>query len=250
MKDFQDAYGHQLYDYYEGRSDGLEIVERDDGFIQANFGPKTYLSEYKDWSKHEKAGIRYAKGRILDIGCGAGRHALYLQNRGHRVLGVDVSPLALKVARTRGLKETRTLSISELTPKLGMFDTILMLGNNFGLFANPRQARSLLRRFLKITNPHAVIIAESLDVYQTKDPDHLRYHQFNKKRGRMAGQVHIRVRYKNYSSPWFDYLLVSQKEMREIVEGTSWKIVRFISNRSPRKPRSAAVYIAIFQRQF
>src|SRR5215831_19714207 len=70
-----------------GRSDGLEIVERDDGFIQANFGPKTYLSGYQDWASHEKAGIRYARGTILDTGCAAGRHALYLQNRGHRVLG-------------------------------------------------------------------------------------------------------------------------------------------------------------------
>ncbi len=145
--DSEDAYGHQLYDYYKGKSDGLEIVERDDGFIQANQGPRTYLSRYKDWSRREKTAIHSAKGSVLDIGCGGARHSLYPQEKGHPVIGVDISPLALKVAKLRGLKDSRNMSITDIGPSMGRFDTILMLGNNFGLFANPRQAKQLLRKF-------------------------------------------------------------------------------------------------------
>lgn len=248
LENNEDAYGHQLYDYFKGKSRGLEIVEREDGFIQANFGPQTYLSEYEGWSSHEKKAMRYVRGRVLDIGCGAGRHSLYLQKKGFKVHGVDISPLAIQVCRMRGLKNARVMSIDQLGPRLGKFDTILMLGNNFGLFRNPKRARILLRRFLKITTPGARLIAESLDPYRTKDPAHLEYHRSNKRNGRMAGQVRIRIRYKRYATPWFDYLLVARNEMRQIMSGTGWKINRFLLSKGPVSSRGL-VYVAIIQRE-
>ncbi len=150
---YRDAYGHQLYDYLKNRSQGLEIVERDDGFIQANLGPRTYLSEYKNWRPDEKAAMRYVTRRVLDIGCGGGRHSLHLQKKGFQVLGVDVSPLAIKACKLRGLKSARVMSVGQLGPRLGKFDTILMLGNGFGLFGSPLRARALLKGFLKMTIP-------------------------------------------------------------------------------------------------
>jgi 2-polyprenyl-3-methyl-5-hydroxy-6-metoxy-1,4-benzoquinol methylase len=73
--------------------------------------------------------MRFVKGRVLDIGCGAGRVALYLQKKGFDVSGIDVSPLAVKVCKLRGLKKARVLSISNIGAKLGKFDTLLMFGN-------------------------------------------------------------------------------------------------------------------------
>jgi len=214
LSDIEDAYGHQLYDYFKGKSSGLEIVERDDGFIQANFGPRTYLSSYKSWSNHEKAAMKYARGRILDIGCGGGRHSLYLQKKGHSVLGVDASPLAIRVCKERGLENALVRSIEQLTPRLGTFDTILMMGNNFGLFHNPTTAKKTLKRFGQMAGKNARIIAESMDPYPTTDAFHLAYHKLNRKRGRVPGQVTMRIRYRKYCSPWFDYLLVSRQEMK------------------------------------
>lgn len=134
LKDSQDAYGHQLYDFFKGRQ-VVEVVERDDGFIgPSRIYPKYYLSEYKDWSPREKRAARYVKGRILDIGCGGGRWSLYLQKKGHDVLGIDISPFAVKVCKLRGLRNVMVKSISEVDSRMGRFDTILMIGNNFGLF--------------------------------------------------------------------------------------------------------------------
>jgi 2-polyprenyl-3-methyl-5-hydroxy-6-metoxy-1,4-benzoquinol methylase len=56
----------------------------------------------------------FVKGRVLDIGCGAGRHSLYLQNQGFQVLGIDNSPLAVKVAKLRGLKRVKVMSIEDI----------------------------------------------------------------------------------------------------------------------------------------
>ena len=166
---------------------------------------------------------RHAHGRVLDVGCNAGRHALYLQQQGLDVLGVDVSPLAIAVAKERGLN-AEVLSIDELSAELGMFDTILMLGNNFGLFGSAAKARRLLRRFKAFTRPGATLIAESLNVYETKDPDHLAYLAANRERGRMSGQIRMRARYKRLVTPWFDYLMVSPEEMETLVDGTGWRV--------------------------
>ena len=57
----------------------------------------------------------------------------------------------------------------------------------------------------------------SFDPYGTKDPHDLAYHERNRRRGRLGGQIRLRVRYKAYATPWVDYLMVSFDEMEEIV---------------------------------
>jgi len=139
-------------------------------------------------------------------------------------MGIDISPLAIRTSRLRGLKNARVCSVADLSRKLGTFDTILMLGNNFGLFGSPSRAKRLLKRFDGMTDVNARIIAKCIDPYSTALPQHLAYHRLNRSRGRMSGQLRIRIRYKNYASPWFDYLFVSVKEMNGILSNTGWKI--------------------------
>jgi SAM-dependent methyltransferase len=241
MKKYQDAYGQAMYDYLQGRG-GAEIIERDDGYFNASGGPAYYMSEHKNWPLRQRKALRYARGRVIDIGCGAGRHCLYLQEKGLDVLGIDNSPLAIKVCKLRGLRKAKVMSITQVSPKLGRFDTILMLGNNFGLFANLKRAKRLLKKFYKIAMPKARIIAESWDPYKTDDPIHIRYHKLNKTRGRMAGQVRIRIRHRKSVTPWFDYLLVSKDEMRQILGGTGWEVKHCIDAQAGR-------YIAIIEKQ-
>ncbi len=218
----QDAIGQFMQDYWQ-HGESLELVERDDGFIAAG-DAASYFASYRNWADCEKRAIKHARGSVLDIGCGAGRHAIYLQARGHNVLGIDVSPLALKVARLRGLRKTRVLPITKVSRSLGAFDTVLLLGNNFGLLANKRRARWLLRRFKAITPPDGRIIASSNDVYQTDAKEHVAYQRSNRRRGRMSGQIRMRIRRRQLATPYFDYLMVSLKEMKEIVAGTGWDV--------------------------
>ena len=67
-----------------------------------------------------------------------------------------------------------------------------------------------------MTSEDARVIAWSTDPYQTTEPLHLQYHRLNRRRGRMSGQLRIRMRYQKYATPWFDYLLVSTEEMQDI----------------------------------
>lgn len=93
-----------------------------------------------------------------------------------------------------------------------------------------------------MTTDKACIIAQTLDPYDTKNHDHLEYHRFNRARGRMSGQIRLRVRYKKYVTDWFDYLLVSKDEMHEILDGTGWKAMSFIDSEGP-------LYIAIIEKE-
>lgn len=94
---------------------------------------------------------------LLDICCGMGRHAIPLAARGYRVLGMDVDPHALAVARAEaerehaGQVEWRQGDMRDLTALPADFDGVLLLWQSFGQFDDAtnadvlRQARDRLR---------------------------------------------------------------------------------------------------------
>jgi SAM-dependent methyltransferase len=223
----QDAYGQIIYAHHKGLP-SVEIIERDDHWFGCSTGAPAYFASFERWPSVERRAMRQIRGRVLDIGCGAGRLALDLQARGHDVVAIDISPLAVKTCLLRGVRDARICSITRVSRRLGHFDTIVMFGNNFGLFGNAHRARWLLRRFHSLTSPTARIVAESRDPYKTITADHRRYHELNRRRGRLAGQLRLRVRFGQARTPWFDYLIVSPREMRKIVEGTGWHVARLI----------------------
>ena len=228
MKPEEDAFGQEMWAYYKGK-EVFEIVESSDGYIDV-LNPRVYFSDYEAWHPLEKKAIELVKGRVLDVGCGAGRHSLYLQKKGFDVLGIDISPLAIKVCRLRGVKKAEVKSIENVNFKPESFDTIIMMGNNFRLFGSLKKARRLLRKLHKMTSKNALIIADTRDPYKTDNPAHLDYHRFNKEKGRMGGQVRIRIRFGKHATKWFDYLMVSKEELEEILNGTGWKVRRFIDS--------------------
>lgn len=226
-----DAFGQMLRD---GR--GPEIIERDDGFLDT--AKIAYFAPVARWPAVERRALRWARGRVLDAGVGAGRAALELQRRGRSVVGIDVSPGAVEVARARGVRDVRLLAFEDVDDSVGRFDTIVMFGNNFGLFGSPSKAKRLLRRIRPLADR---IVAASNDPYATEDPAHLAYQERNRKRGRAAGQLRLRVRYRDLIGPWFDYLIVSPHEMAAILEDTEWRIRRLLQQ------TGSGYYVAVLE---
>jgi SAM-dependent methyltransferase len=230
-----DAYGQMLLAQHSSGEKLYEIIEREDNYIDTGSSPGQYISGYREWSPAEKQAINHAKGRVLDIGCGAGRHSLYLQDKGLEITGIDNSPGAIKVCKARGLKKALNRPIEEVS-KFGKasFDTILMMGNNFGLLGDPERAKRILKEFHRITTDDASIIAGTFNPYATSKPDHLRYHKFNRSRGRMPGQLTFRARFGSLIGEWFDYLCVSPEEMSIVLTNTGWHVAKFFGNTNDR----------------
>jgi hypothetical protein len=59
----------------------------------------------------------------------------------------------------------------------------------------------------------------------------------------MAGELRIRVRYKRFTTPWFDYMMVAPHELTGILDGTGWFLERTIAQ------ADSPLYIAIIEKE-
>ncbi|MEW6407692.1 MAG: class I SAM-dependent methyltransferase [Patescibacteria group bacterium] len=225
-----DIFGKFLNDYSKNKK-VVYFIRRDDGFFNKAQDVKIYFSKYREWKKSEKEILKYVRGKVLDIGAGAGRHSLYLQNKGFKVWALDISPGAVKLMQKRGIKNVVLMDLRKLNFPKNYFDTTLLMFNNFGLAGSVRQTRKFLKNLYKITTPRGRIIATIRNPYKTKNPKHLAYHQKNIKAGKPAGLIKIRIEYKKEKGNWFLILMVSPSELEKLLLGTGWKILKIIEER-------------------
>jgi SAM-dependent methyltransferase len=237
-----DVFGRALRDWAQGGTEP-EIFERDDGFTETGMGHELYLADVAHWPGPERRAMRYVRGRVIDVGCAAGRVALHLQGRGYEVVGLDNSPLAVRTARTRGVAHTWCGTADSLSTRIGSFDTIVLFGNNFGIFGTPDRIRRVLTSWARRTGPGTRILAESTNPYCGGAPVLTRSHYFdNRRRGLMPGQVRLRIRYRGQAGPWFTWLFVSRREMKSLLRGTGWHQCRVLGE-SPGDP-----YVAVLEK--
>jgi SAM-dependent methyltransferase len=200
----------------------VEIVERDDGFVSAAPADR-YLCGPDAWPEADRAMLDRCRGRVLDVGAGAGRIALALQERGVAVTALDISPGAIEVCRARGLRET---FVGTVTEHRGRYDTFVLWCNNLGLLGSPAAAPAFLGALGRLAAPGAQILAQGTNPYGgSGDPVHEAYHRRNRQRGRLPGHLTVRVRHRELATPWFDYLLCSPDELRDVLRGTEWRLV-------------------------
>lgn len=202
----------------------VEIIERDDGLI--NGAPAAhYLAGPSQWQPYDHRAVERVRGATLDVGVGAGRIALHLQERGVPVTGLDTSPGALTVCRRRGVRDLVHGTVDAHVADGRRYDTFLLLGNNVGLLEGRERAPAFLAALAALARPGAQVIAHGTDPYGTRDPVHTGYHERNRRRGRLGGQLRLRLRYRELGTPWFDYLVCSVDEFATLVRGTPWKLV-------------------------
>ncbi|BAB59770.1 hypothetical protein [Thermoplasma volcanium GSS1] len=214
-EDNEDAFGHALLDFSSGHC-SYEMIETSDGKIDVT-SISYYFKNYDQWPLMEQKAIEYAKGIIVDAGAGAGRHSLYLRKKGYQVFPFDISPGAVSVMKKRGLDNASIMSLEEFDMS---FDTLLLLGNNFGLLRSYKKAPIYLRKLYEKSSDHAMIIGETTDPVSTRFASN--------DSGLEAGDLTIRVVYKEYKTPWFEYMLASKEKLEMLVKDTGWRVKKFI----------------------
>ena len=95
-------------------------------------------------------------GPVLDVGCGPGRHVVALARRGRLAVGVDISPVAVRIARERGASVLHG-SVFDRIPGAGSWGTALLLDGNIGIGGRPT---ALLTRLASLLRPGGLVLAE------------------------------------------------------------------------------------------
>ncbi|OMP31044.1 bifunctional 2-polyprenyl-6-hydroxyphenol methylase/3-demethylubiquinol 3-O-methyltransferase UbiG [Mangrovimonas sp. DI 80] len=164
----KDLFGQALLDYHQGNY--TEDLTTSTNISEEDELPLPYLFRtYKDMPKLEQKALQLAKGKVLDVGCGAGGHSLYLQEKGLKVKAIDISEGAVTVAKDRGVTNAEVLPILEETET---FDTILLLMNGTGIFQELSQVATYLYHLKSLLNPNGQILIDSSDIkYMYEDED-------------------------------------------------------------------------------
>ena len=219
-----DLFADALTQFHETGKARLRI-ERDDGYSDTeDLG--WYLTAFPQFPSFEKQALKFARGRVLDVGCGAGRHALYLQRRGLRVTALDVSPRIVELARARGVQDARVANACAKLPfHDGEFDTVILFGNNLGMGGTLPKFRKMLRELHRVTSPRGRILATTRQP-STTNPAHRAYLQRNLARGRAIGQVRLRLVFGGKRGAWFELLLLAPTDLMQIAAKENWELTR------------------------
>jgi len=234
-----DPFGKALMTYLDGGT-AVHQIERDDGNVDSS-ETEWYFTPYEKWSKVEKEVAGYAKGRVLEVGCGGGRISKHLESIGHEVIGIDISKLALEAARKHGASDCRLMDARYLDFPDDYFDTASLLGNGLGLGGDVEDSRQVLSSLSKTVRLGGVLLASSIDPTNTENPAHHAYHAMNRARGKPAGLVRLRVNFEDEKGDWFDLLFLELHEIETFVKGTGWELVKLVLPEDPKDSRYGAV---------
>lgn len=164
----KDLFGQALLDYQNGKF--TEDIITSTSISEEDILPVSYLFRgFEDMPGLEQKALELARGTVLDVGCGAGSHSLYLQNKGVQVKAIDISKEAIEVCKLRGVKHAELKDIKEETET---FDTILMLMNGTGIFQTLKQVPKYMKHLKSLLKPGGQILVDSTDIkYMYEDDD-------------------------------------------------------------------------------
>lgn len=165
----KDLFGKAIFDFYTKNSPEdiiteTSISEEDEMSVEYLF------RTYNEMPKIEQKALQLAKGKTLDVGCGAGSHALSLQNeRNLEVTAIDISEKAVETSLLRGIKNAKVENILDFEGE--KFDTILLLMNGTGIFGQLKNCNKYLSKLKSLLNPGGQILIDSSDIIYMFDED-------------------------------------------------------------------------------
>lgn len=165
----KDLFGKAILDYQTNNSPEDIITETN--ISEADEMSVNYLfRSYTEMPQLEQKALQLAKGTILDVGCGAGTHALYLQEKRLDVTAIDISPNAIEACKLRGIKKAFTKNLLDLESH-EKFDTILLLMNGTGIFGTLKETSKYLQKLKSLLSENGQILIDSSDLIYMYDQD-------------------------------------------------------------------------------
>ena len=226
-----DIWGRLYRDHWSGEAHP-HVFHRDDGKRDTVASAASYFAAPRGVT--DRAALDALGGRVLDLGCGPGSYARFLEERGVSVVAVDASPGAIAVCRERGCRDARVVEIDLVGPDLGSFDAIICMGNTFGIALGPETLPARLARMRSVLVPNGRLILSLIDPLATTDPAHLAYHDRNRAAGRPPGLTRLRLEYRGMTSEWWELWMPTEPELRTGAASAGWQIVSAVPEGNSR----------------
>jgi len=159
------------------------------------------------------------RGRVLDVGAGAGRHALALQARGLEVVAIDVSPLCVALCRTRGVRDARVFDVMALdsAAPFGRFDTLLFGMQTIGVAGGVAPLGRLLRRLRGCLAPGGRLLVDSSELYESWEGDEA-------DRSPSRGEIVLSTRYRGWRGDPFPWVYVAEADLEAIAREAGYEV--------------------------
>lgn len=220
----KDPMGRAILDYHKtmrtnrpGRASRLRVFSP--MFEEDEIPLTTLFRNYENMPKIEQKALDMAKGRVLDVGAGAGCHSLVLQERGIDVTAIDISPLSVETMKERGVKKVLEQDFFALE---GQYDTILMLMNGIGIVGTLERMSEFFRHLDKILALGGQVLCDSSDisyVFETEDgiielPDDMVYY----------GEQSFQMQYKDTVGEPFPWLYIDTDTLKQVAKDNGYVV--------------------------
>ncbi|WP_432410176.1 class I SAM-dependent methyltransferase [Rasiella sp. SM2506] len=212
-----DILGRALLDYHNGNY--TEDIITTTNISEDDTLPLPYLyRSFSEMPKLEQRALKECQGKILDVGCGAGSHSLWLQEKELQVKAIDISEGAIKVAKARGIQNAVQANILEVTEET--FNTILLLMNGTGIFETVEKTTEYLQHLKSILAPKGQLLIDSSDLqymYDRNEDGSIWVPQ-----QRYYGELEFTMRYKGETSAPFPWLYLHETLFQKLAEANEF----------------------------
>lgn len=208
-----DVLGQAITDYYNNHC-------KSKLWIHNRYGKKeempvaTYFRGVEQMPDLELVALQNCRGKVLDIGAGAGSHALELQEKGRDVTALEISPKAAEVMKCRGVEKIVQRDVFDFDAE--RFDTLQLLMNGIGLTGNIDGLKRFLQHCKKLLKPGGQLLFDSSDVAYL-------YNDGIAQMPRYYGEIRYRYEYKRQKTDWFTWLYIDEKTLKDIATNAGWQ---------------------------
>ena len=208
----KDLFGTAILDYQTNNFP--EDISTETNISETDAMEVSYLfRSYQEMPKLEQKALQLSRGKILDVGCGAGSHSLYLQEKGLEVTSIDISANAIKACALRGVKNAQIQNILDLDLlQKDKFDTILLLMNGTGIFGTLDQTSKYLQKLKSLLAPNGQILVDSSDIIYMFDEDEDGSKWISA--DRYYGELTFNISYKNQTEEAFPWLYLDYNTLQ------------------------------------
>jgi SAM-dependent methyltransferase len=220
MQTAYDPHGDALLDCFHGDASAMLVCHQDG--VRDDVPAAFWLREEID--PLEALALDLCRGRVLDLGAGAGVHALDLQRRGLTVTAVDIAPQCVEIMRARGVRDARAADLHAFPG--GPFDTIVSLCNGLDKVGRLADLPRFLDRMRELLAPGGQFIADSFDLRVGAGEARLAELARKTAAGRYFGEMDLRFEYRARSGAPFPVLQVDYETFAEIAGRHGWTCER------------------------